>query len=39
MSPFGNAIMDKKIGENADFTINEHKYSYTVKDIQTADVQ
>jgi transcription elongation factor GreA len=39
MSPFGNAIMDKKVGDDAEFSINEHRYSYTVKNIQPADIQ
>ncbi len=38
MSPFGNAIMDKKIGEEAKFEINEHEYSYAIKDIQKAKI-
>lgn len=38
MSPFGNAIMDKKVGEEVKFEINEHEYSYTVKDIQKAKI-
>ena len=36
MSPFGNAIMDKKVGTSVQFTINEHKYNYTIKDIAKA---
>jgi transcription elongation factor GreA len=36
MSPFGNALMDKKVGDTAVFTINDHKYNYTVKDIKVA---
>ena len=38
MSPFGNAIMDKKVGDNAVFTINEHKSNYLIKDIKKASV-
>lgn len=38
MSPFGNAILDKKVGEKADFIVNEHKYSYVVKDIKKASI-
>lgn len=38
MAPFGNAIMDKKTGETITFTINEHKYNYTVKDIKAAKI-
>lgn len=36
MSPFGNAILDKKVGTKVEFTINEHNYNYTIKDIQKA---
>ncbi len=38
MSPFGNAVMDKKLGEQFTFTVNEHKYDYTVKEIKKADI-
>ena len=38
MSPFGNALMDKKVGDNAVFTINEHKYNFTVKEIGIANI-
>ena len=36
MSPFGNALLDAKVGEKRDFTINEHPYSYTVKEIKAS---
>ena len=36
MSPFGNAILDHKVGETLTFTINEHKYSFEVKKIVIA---
>ncbi|MBP5520761.1 MAG: transcription elongation factor GreA [Treponema sp.] len=36
MSPFGNAILDKKVGDNVRFTINEHNYDYTIKEIKKA---
>ncbi|MCR5253425.1 MAG: transcription elongation factor GreA [Treponema sp.] len=36
MSPFGNAILDKKVGDTAVFTINDHKNNYTVKSIKKA---
>ena len=36
MSPFGNALMDKKAGERVAFTINDHNYDYTVKEIKAA---
>ena len=35
-SPFGGAILDKKAGSNVQFTINEHKYDYTIKEISKA---
>lgn len=38
MSPFGNAILDKKVGENVQFTINEHKYNYNIKKIAKAKI-
>ncbi|MCR4734917.1 MAG: transcription elongation factor GreA [Treponema sp.] len=36
MSPFGNAIMDKKAGDEVHFTVNDHKYNYTIKSIKKA---
>ncbi|MBR4449924.1 MAG: GreA/GreB family elongation factor, partial [Treponema sp.] len=36
MSPFGNQLLDSKVGETLEFTINEHKYNYTVKSIKLA---
>lgn len=36
MSPFGNAILDSKVGETLEFTINENKNNYTVKEIKLA---
>jgi len=33
MSPFGNELLDAKVGESLEFTINEHQYHYTVKGI------
>ncbi|MBB5225863.1 transcription elongation factor GreA [Treponema ruminis] len=36
MSPFGNAILDHKVGEELSFTINEHKYNFEVKKIVIA---
>lgn len=36
MSPFGNALLEKKAGENVKFTINENKNDYTVKSIKKA---
>ena len=30
--------MDKKLGEQFTFTVNEHKYDYTVKEIKKADI-
>lgn len=36
MSPFGNAILDHKVGDELSFTINEHKYNFEVKKIVIA---
>ena len=36
MSPFGDAILDKKVGDTVKFTINEHSYDYTIKEINKA---
>ncbi|MBQ9630626.1 MAG: transcription elongation factor GreA [Treponema sp.] len=36
MSPFGNALLDKKVGETVNFTINEHNYNYTIVAIKPA---
>ena len=36
MSPFGDAILDKKVGDTVKFKINEHNYDYTVKAINKA---
>jgi len=36
MSPFGNALMDHKAGDELSFTINDHNYNYTVKNISVA---
>ncbi|MBR5400318.1 MAG: transcription elongation factor GreA [Treponema sp.] len=38
MSPFGNAIMDKKVGEEVSFSINEHDYVYVVQAIEKAKI-
>lgn len=37
MSPFGNAILNHREGENLKFTINERDYDYTIKSIAAAD--
>lgn len=36
MSPFGNALLDKKTGEDVQFTINDNNYHYIVKEIKAA---
>lgn len=36
MAPFGNAILDKKVGEKFSFKINDKKFTFTVKDIKVA---
>lgn len=38
MSPFGNALMDKKLGEKCSFTVNDNKYNYNVKEIKKANI-
>ena len=38
MSPFGNAIMERKAGETFTFVVNEHEYNYTVKEINKAKI-
>lgn len=37
MAPFGDAILNKKVGDILQFTINENKYDYTVKNISKAE--
>ena len=36
MSPFGNALLDHKAGEEFDFTVNDTEYSYKVLKIEVA---
>lgn len=36
LSPLGNNLLNLKAGEHAEFTINDHKYDYTVKAITAA---
>lgn len=36
MAPFGNKILDAKVGEKLHFTINDYEYNYTVKSIKVA---
>jgi transcription elongation factor GreA len=38
LSPFGNALMNKRSGENFDFSINDGKVSYTVRSITAAAI-
>ncbi len=38
MSPFGNAIMEKKVGDEIKFVVNEHEYDYIVKEIKKAKI-
>lgn len=38
MSPFGNALLDHKAGEDVTFAINEHEYHYTVASIKAAKI-
>jgi len=36
LSPFGGSILNKRIGENFDFVINDTTLQYKVKDISIA---
>ena len=38
MSPFGDALMDKKPGEKCSFTVNDNQYNYVVKEIKKASI-
>ncbi|MCR5401208.1 MAG: transcription elongation factor GreA [Treponema sp.] len=38
MAPFGNALMDYKVGDSVKFKINEYSYNYEVKDIRPAKI-
>ena len=38
MSPFGNAILNKKVGDEVSFSINEHDFVYVVKQIDKAKI-
>jgi len=36
MTPLGNAIMDKKVGESVKYSANEKTFNYTIKKIEKA---
>ena len=38
MSPFGNELLDHKVGEDLDFEINGHAYKFNVKSIKLAKI-
>ncbi|MDR2028877.1 MAG: transcription elongation factor GreA [Treponema sp.] len=38
LSPFGGAILNKKVGEKFNFSINDEKISYTVKEISAVSL-
>lgn len=38
MAPFGNAIMDSKVGDTVKFNINEYSYDYEIKEIRAAKI-
>ncbi|MDR1248480.1 MAG: transcription elongation factor GreA [Treponema sp.] len=38
LSPLGSAILNKKLGEQFDFSINDEKVSYTVREITAAEL-
>ena len=35
---FGNELLDRKVGEELSFKINDHRYNYTVKEIKLAKI-
>lgn len=39
MSPFGDPLMNKKVGDNVKFTANDESYDYTVKAIKKAVIK
>jgi transcription elongation GreA/GreB family factor len=38
LSPLGGALLNKKPGEQFDFSINDEKVSYTVQEITAAEL-
>lgn len=38
ISPFGDKLMDNKVGDELTFTINGHKYNYAVQGIKLAKI-
>lgn len=39
LSPFGGSILNRKVGEQFDFSINDTKITYTVKSIEAAEIK
>ncbi|WP_304241853.1 transcription elongation factor GreA [Gracilinema caldarium] len=39
LSPFGGSILNRKVGEQFEFSINDTKIKYTVKSIKAADLK
>jgi transcription elongation GreA/GreB family factor len=38
MAPFGNALLNAKVDENLNFTINDRNYNYTVIKITKSEL-
>jgi transcription elongation factor GreA len=38
LSPLGHELLNSKVGEKLEFTINERQYSYEVENIEVADI-
>lgn len=38
LAPFGNALLDSKVGENVKFEINGNKNDFTIKEIKAANI-
>jgi len=38
LSPFGSAFVGKPVGSTLEFTINDRDYKFTIKNVQTADL-
>ena len=38
MTPLGNAIMDKKVGDTVVFSVNERTFNYKIKKIEKANI-
>ena len=39
MSPFGNAMIDKKVGDKVSYSVGENTYHYQIKSIEKVDIK